>query len=107
MHFAICVIFKSKSMNKLATTFLLIQLSLFSFSSIQAQDSTINKKPGNLWGLAYGDFAWKIKSDSLNRGGLNQYTGLTEGQTLFQIDAYTLDMIMKSVRPFMRIFYLH
>lgn len=53
--------------------------------TIGQEDSTLHKKPGNLWGLAYGDFAWKAKGDTLNRGGANQYTGIKEGQSLFQI----------------------
>lgn len=72
-------------MNKYSLLLLISILNLLIISRINGQDSSSVHKAGNLWGLAYGDFAWKVKSDSLNRGGLNQYTGLKEGQTLFQI----------------------
>jgi hypothetical protein len=39
---------------------------------------------GKLWGLVYGDFAYKAKADSLNRGGQNQYTGIRQNQNMFQ-----------------------
>jgi len=47
-------------------------------------DTTVATPPGKLWGLVYGDYAYKMKSDSLNRGGLNQYTGIKENESLFQ-----------------------
>jgi len=31
---------------------------------------------GRLWGLAFGDFAYKTHADSLTRGNANQYTGI-------------------------------
>ncbi len=49
----------------------------------QQADSTF-KPSGKLWGLAYGDFSYKAKGDSLNRGFTNQYTGISENQSLFQ-----------------------
>ena len=39
---------------------------------------------GKLWGLAYGDYAFKINSDPLNRGVNNQYTGIKKNESLFQ-----------------------
>ena len=65
----------------------IILIMLFSVSNIPsfAQTSdTVFKPKGRLWGLAYGDFSWKANSDDLNRGGLNQYTGIKEGENLFQ-----------------------
>ena len=52
-----------------------------------AQDAadTAFKPGGKLWGLAYGDFAYKAKADTLNRGGQNQYAGIKENQSMFQI----------------------
>ncbi len=38
----------------------------------------------HLWGLAYGDLAYKMKGDSLNRGATNQYTGVKENESMFQ-----------------------
>jgi hypothetical protein len=39
---------------------------------------------GRLWGYAFGDFYWKGHSDSLNRGGSNQYTGIPKTRSAFQ-----------------------
>ncbi len=39
---------------------------------------------GRLWGYAFGDYAYKTHSDSLNRGGANQYTGIPANRTTFQ-----------------------
>ncbi len=52
--------------------------------STTAQTDSVFKPSGRLWGLAYGDFAYKYQSDPLNRGGLNQYTGVKKDLTLFQ-----------------------
>ena len=51
----------------------------------QTSADSAAKPRGKLWGLAYGDFAYKMKSDSLNRGGSNQYTGIKQDENLFQI----------------------
>ena len=56
---------------------------LFSMSA-NAQEDSAFKSGGKLWGLAYGDFAYKSKSDSFNRGGVNQYTGIKQGESIFQ-----------------------
>ena len=50
----------------------------------QENVDSIFKPGGKLWGLVYGDFAYKAKSDSLNRGGMNQYTGIKQSENLFQ-----------------------
>ncbi|HTQ27508.1 MAG TPA: hypothetical protein VMI35_05235 [Puia sp.] len=39
---------------------------------------------GRLWGYAFGDLFYKPHSDSLNRGGSNQYTGVAANTTAFQ-----------------------
>ncbi len=39
---------------------------------------------GRLWGYTFGDFYWKGHSDSLNRGGSNQYTGIPKTRSAFQ-----------------------
>ncbi|HTQ64281.1 MAG TPA: hypothetical protein VMI12_05760 [Puia sp.] len=39
---------------------------------------------GRLWGYVFGDFYYKGHSDSLNRGGNNQYTGIPQGRNAFQ-----------------------
>ncbi len=58
-------------------------IGMFSISASAQEDSTF-KAGGKLWGLAYGDIAYKAKSDSLNRGGMNQYTGIKQGESIFQ-----------------------
>src|ERR1700760_2461664 len=39
---------------------------------------------GRLWGYVFGDYYAKGHSDSLQRGGSNQYTGIPTGRTAFQ-----------------------
>jgi hypothetical protein len=39
---------------------------------------------GRIWGYAFGDYYYKSHSDSLNRGGSNQYTGIPQTRTAFQ-----------------------
>jgi len=39
---------------------------------------------GRLWGYAFGDFYYKAHSDSLNRGGNNQYIGIPKNRNAFQ-----------------------
>jgi len=39
---------------------------------------------GRLWGYAFGDYFHKAHSDSLGRGGNNQYTNVKQGQDEFQ-----------------------
>ena len=39
---------------------------------------------GRLWGYMFGDFYYKAHSDSLNRGGSNQYTGISKTRSAFQ-----------------------
>ena len=70
--------------------FLLIPLFLITLST-QAQylwnnDSAFKAGApgsGRLWGLFFGDFYVKAHSDSLNRGGNNQYTGIPKNRNAF------------------------
>ena len=39
---------------------------------------------GRLWGYMFGDYYAKAHSDSLNRGGSNQYTGIPTSRSAFQ-----------------------
>ena len=39
---------------------------------------------GRLWGYVFGDYYYKSHSDSLNRGGSNQYTGIPQSRNAFQ-----------------------
>lgn len=40
---------------------------------------------GRLWGFVFGDYFYKGHSDSLNRGGANQYTGLSKDDNAFAL----------------------
>src|SRR5437868_5644422 len=40
---------------------------------------------GRIWGYAFGDYYYKGHSDTLNRGGSNQYTGIPQGRNEFQM----------------------
>lgn len=72
-------------MKKIVHTLIVPALFMFAMHSnqAQAQDSTF-KPHGQLWGYAFGDFAYKAHGDSLNRGGGNQYTGVKENNNMFQ-----------------------
>ncbi len=71
------------------TTFFIL---LFVTGSLQAQfllnsDSAFKAgapNSGRIWGYVFGDFYYKAHSDSLNRGGNNQYTGIPKGRNAFQ-----------------------
>lgn len=39
---------------------------------------------GRVWGYTFGDFYYKGHTDSLTRGGNNQYTGIPQGRNAFQ-----------------------
>jgi hypothetical protein len=81
MHLSLKVLFST-----------LLVLFLFSFSSVHAQylwnsDSAFKAgmpNSGRLWGYVFGDFYYKAHSDSLNRGGNNQYSGIPTGRNAFQ-----------------------
>jgi hypothetical protein len=66
-------------------------LMIFISNGVKAQyfdsDSAFRAgKPnsGRIWGYVFGDYYHKSHSDSLNRGGNNQYTGVKKGQDEFQ-----------------------
>lgn len=75
-----------------ARNLLLIAVSIFLTTATQAQvfvnnDSAFSAgtpKAGRLWGYAFGDFYYKSHSDSLNRGGSNQYTGIPQSRNALQ-----------------------
>src|SRR5690348_4143832 len=79
-------------MKKILSGSILI-LFLFNMNTLRAQytwnsDSLFKAgKPnsGRIWGYAFGDYYYKGKADSLNRGGSNQYTGIPENRNAFQI----------------------
>lgn len=55
------------------------QFTLNSDSAFKAN----SPNSGRLWGYAFGDFYYKAHSDSLFRGGSNQYTGIPEKRNAF------------------------
>jgi hypothetical protein len=77
----------------LKTTVVIIFLLLLSRAgSLQAQSLLLSDSAykagspnaGRIWGYVFGDFYYKAHSDSLNRGGSNQYTGIPQGRNAFQ-----------------------
>ena len=79
-------------MTKRGNYLIVILLCIFStVSSVKAQvlnsdDSSFaagKPKTGHLWGYAFGDYATKAHSDSLVRGGSNQYTGVKKNENGF------------------------
>src|SRR3954471_15089513 len=77
-----------------------LYLSLFSFNAKAQSGADSSFKPsGKLWGYTFGDYYYKAHSDSLNRGGANQYTGIEKGRNAFQIRrvylGYTYDIAPK------------
>ncbi|HWB28581.1 MAG TPA: hypothetical protein VG738_24075 [Chitinophagaceae bacterium] len=79
-------------LKKPALLFWVVSANLLTFNYLNAQylvnnDSAFTAgKPnsGRLWGYAFGDFAYKGHSDSLSRGGKQQYTGIPAGRSTFQ-----------------------
>lgn len=75
-----------------AKQFLFIAAALFLTIAAQAQaflnnDSAFKANTpasGRIWGYVFGDFYYKSHSDSLNRGGANQYTGIPQSRNAFQ-----------------------
>src|ERR1700744_1334939 len=71
---------------------LFIAVSLFLTIASQAQylwnsDSAFkagSANSGRLWGYMFGDYYAKAHSDSANRGGSNQYSGIPTNRTAFQ-----------------------
>jgi hypothetical protein len=71
------------------TSIVIILSVLISAKAAIAQEKqkadTSFKPSGKLWGYTFGDYYYKAHSDSLNRGGSNQYTGIEKGRNAFQI----------------------
>lgn len=69
--------------------FCVIFCVIISTQTVIAQDKpkadTSFKPSGKLWGYTFGDYYYKAHSDSLNRGGGNQYSGIEKGRNAFQI----------------------
>ncbi|HEY6956014.1 MAG TPA: hypothetical protein VI385_12270 [Flavisolibacter sp.] len=89
-------------MNNTLRLFIILSVILFC-QPVIAQDKLKTdssfKPSGKLWGYTFGDFYYKAHSDSLNRGGGNQYTGIEKGRNAFQIRrvylGYTYDISPK------------
>jgi hypothetical protein len=66
---------------------------VLTFSNLKAQylwnsDSAFKAgrpNSGRIWGYAFGDYYYKGHSDTLNRGGSNQYTGIPQDRNEFQM----------------------
>src|SRR5580698_6008272 len=76
-----------------AKQLLLIAIPLFLTIASYAQTNFLNNdsayksgaaNSGRIWGYVFGDFYYKSHSDSLNRGGNNQYTGIPQNRNAFQ-----------------------
>src|SRR5580704_11225353 len=71
---------------------LLIAILFTATTTIQAQsfwnnDSAFKVQApnsGRVWGYVFGDYYYKSHSDSLNRGGSNQYSGIPQSRNAFQ-----------------------
>ncbi|HTI07338.1 MAG TPA: hypothetical protein VL832_02245, partial [Puia sp.] len=78
--------------RSISLQFLLIFILFFSTISLKAQylwnsDSAFkagSANSGRLWGYVFGDYYAKGHSDSLGRGGSNQYTGIPSSRSAFQ-----------------------
>jgi len=58
----------------------LMVISLLVLTDLKAQENTGFTPSGNLWGLVFGDYAFKVHNDTLQRGGGNvQYKGFNGG----------------------------
>ena len=85
--------------NNLILLVALISMAQFSFA--QKQDSVTEFKPqGKLWGLTFGDYAYKAKNDTVGDGlgrGSNQYSKMPENAKFFQFRrvylGYNYDML--------------
>ncbi len=79
--------------NCLKSLFFTSLIVCFFYGSVNAQfllnsDSAFkagSPNSGRIWGYAFGDYNYKGHSDTLNRGGSNQYTGIPKGRNEFQM----------------------
>ena len=84
-------------MHRFIILFILL-LSLITSTPLRAQyllnsDSAFKagmSNSGRLWGYVFGDFYYKGHSDSSNRGGSNQYTGIPKGRNAFSFRRVSL-----------------
>ncbi len=87
----------SRPVKFFGAMFLVFSLPLL--SKAQSVKDTTFKPGGKLWGLAFGDYYYKAHSDTLNRGGANQYTGVPQSKNAFQLRraylGYTYDISKK------------
>jgi hypothetical protein len=78
--------------RRIALRCLFAAFLFISFGTLKAQyllnsDSAFKAgaaNSGRLWGYMFGDLYYKSHSDSLNRGGSNQYTGIPKSRNAFQ-----------------------
>ena len=79
-------------MRRIRTCYYLLAIvCLFAAGSAQAQfllnsDSAFKAgtaNSGRIWGYAFGDYYYKAHSDSVSRGGSNQYTGIPKSRSAF------------------------
>ena len=79
--------------RNLARLFLFIAVFISITIAANAQTNFLNNdsafragvpSSGRIWGYVFGDFYYKSHSDSLNRGGNNQYTGIPTNRNAFQ-----------------------
>lgn len=89
-------------MNNTIRYCIFLGVLLFALSAIgqdKSKADTTFKPSGKLWGYTFGDYYYKAHSDSLNRGGGNQYTDIEKGRNAFQIRrvylGYTYDIAPK------------
>ena len=66
----------------------------------KANADTTFKPGGKLWGLVFGDLYYKAHADTLNRGAVNQYTGIPKNKNAFQIRRVYLGYTYEISRTF-------
>ncbi|MFL5740446.1 MAG: hypothetical protein ACJ75B_09535 [Flavisolibacter sp.] len=72
-------------MNRIISCMLIVTGNMFCQTALSQTADSSFKPSGKLWGLAFGDYYYKAHSDSQNRGGSNQYSGIEQGRNAFQI----------------------
>ena len=67
--------------------FLFLTIASFGQAQFLFSDSAYKAaapNSGRIWGYVFGDYYYKSKADSLNRGGSNQYSGIPQSRNAFQ-----------------------
>src|SRR5690242_1051439 len=82
------------SRNSIKTlTYLMVVFSSMFFCKLSDAQYLLNSdsafkagrpNSGRIWGYAFADYYYKAHSDTLNRGGSNQYTGIPANRNAFQ-----------------------